>query len=234
MTASPNDRRSLEHVRLFASLPPETLARLDKRCRWRRYAAGSEVIAFRDSARDVYFLTEGLARVIIHTARGRDVAFRTVGPGDIFGEYSAIDGEARSASVLVVETSTIGSMSAWDFRNALADEPDLSMALLTSLTAEIRGLTGRVLEFSTLAVANRIQAELLRLAGAAAGTGGEAVIRPAPKHAVVASRVSTHREAVTKELGRLQRLGLIERRNNDLVIIDLARLARMVQEAMDE
>jgi len=234
MSAVGREKRSLKQVAIFASLSPEVLQRLESRCRWRSYGPGKEVIAFRGTATDVYFLTSGSARVIIHSLTGKDVSFRTIGPGDIFGEFAAIDSEPRSASVEVLEPSTVASMSSWDFRNAILDEPDFAMVLLRHMTAEVRKLTARILEFSTLAVRNRIHAELLRLAGGFPSTREDVVIRPVPTHAVIASRVSTHREAVTRELSRLTQLGLVERKGADLVIKDVARLAEMVQEATGE
>jgi CRP/FNR family transcriptional regulator, cyclic AMP receptor protein len=47
-------------------------------------------------------------------------------------------------------------------------------------------------------------------------------------HAELASRLSTHREAVTRELAELARLGVIERSGNDLVIPDVEALERLV------
>lgn len=233
MPAADIELRSLKHVAIFAGLSDGALTRLDGQSRWRRYPANSEVIAIGDKGADVYFLTAGLARVLIQTGRGRDIAFRTIRPGDVFGELAAIGDTPRSASVIALEPSLIGSMASMHFQNALADEPELSKALLARLTSEIYRLTERVLEFSTLAVANRIQAELLRLAGARMETGGQVAIEPMPKHAMIAGRVSTHREAVAKELSRLARLGIVERTGNKLVILDLARLAQMVQDALE-
>jgi CRP/FNR family transcriptional regulator, cyclic AMP receptor protein len=46
--------------------------------------------------------------------------------------------------------------------------------------------------------------------------------------------VSTHREAVTRELARLSRLGLIEKEKNALVVKDLERLTEMVHAATGE
>ncbi|HET6518986.1 MAG TPA: helix-turn-helix domain-containing protein, partial [Geminicoccaceae bacterium] len=60
--------------------------------------------------------------------------------------------------------------------------------------------------------------------------GNRAVIAPAPTHAEIASRVSTHREAVSRELSELARAGLVERRNGALLIRDVERLGRMVDE----
>lgn len=231
MSATGRDKKSLKQVAIFADLNPETISRFESRCHWHTYRPGKELIAFKGTATDVYFLTYGLARVIIHSPTGKDVVYRTIKPGDIFGDFSAIDGEPRSASVEVLQPSTVASMSSWHFRNAILDESELAMALLRKLTADCRRLTRRVLEFSTFAVRNRIQAELLRLAGGYSSTREDAVIRHAPTHEVIASRVSTHREAVTRELSRLTKLGIVERKGADLVIKDVARLAEMVQEA---
>ena len=108
------------------------------------------------------------------------------------------------------------------------------LALLNQFVSKIRTLTTRVYEFSALAVSNRIQAELLRLANLAAQEGNCARIASAPTHAEIASRISTHREAVTRELNRLARLGLIERKGGALVVKDIRRLAAMVHEITGE
>jgi CRP-like cAMP-binding protein len=125
-------------------------------------------------------------------------------------------------------------MPAAAFQELLAAEPRVAQALLPQLVTKIRALTMRVYEFSTLAVKNRIQAELLRLANLAPREGKGARIVPPPTHVEIASRVSTHREAVTRELNHLRRIGLAERRGGALVIKDVDRLAEMVHEATGE
>ena len=80
----------------------------------------------------------------------------------------------------------------------------------------------------------RIQAELLRLAHEAAPGHKCAMIFPAPTHAELASRVSTHREAVTRGLGELARAGIIEKRGGTLVIRDVETLAAMVTDVLSE
>jgi CRP-like cAMP-binding protein len=125
-------------------------------------------------------------------------------------------------------------MSAVAFRDVLSSEPAVTQALLRQLVTKVRALTTRVYEFSSLAVGNRIQAEVLRLAKLAPQAGKTAVIEGAPTHAEIASRISTHREAVTRELNRLSRLGIIERRGSDLIVKDVARLAAMVHEVTGE
>ncbi len=96
------------------------------------------------------------------------------------------------------------------------------------LTSLVRLLCERIYELSTAGVSTRIQAELLRLVADTDLRGNSAVIAPLPTHADIASRVSTHREAVTRELGELTRAGLIERSHGTLVVRDIARLRGMV------
>ena len=68
----------------------------------------------------------------------------------------------------------------------------------------------------------------------AARDGKRVRISPAPTDTEIASRVSTHREAVTRELTRLSRIGLIERERNALLVKDVERLAEMVHAATGE
>jgi CRP-like cAMP-binding protein len=160
---------------------------------------------------------------------GKEVSFTDLGASKSFGEISAIDGAPRSATVIALEETLLASMPAEAFRGVLADHPELAAKMMNYLAGMVRRLSDRVVEFSVLAVSNRVHAELLRLAREAGVSEGTAVIKPAPTHAVIASRVATHREAVTKELNALARQGLIERRDGALVITDVARLERLVE-----
>jgi CRP/FNR family transcriptional regulator, cyclic AMP receptor protein len=226
--------QSLEMVAIFASLPADSLARIEKRCSWRRYESGESIVDYLDASNDVYFIAAGEARASLYSVDGKAVTFTDLGPGEMFGEYAAIDGAPRSATIEARAGCYVASMSGATFRELLKQEPTLMLALLEQFVAKIRVLTTRVYEFSVLAVNNRIQAELLRLAKLAPQSGKSARIGSAPTHSEIASRISTHREAVTRELNRLSRLGIVERQGNALLVKDVDRLADMVREITGE
>jgi len=227
-------RYTLAEIAIFTDLTPEALERIQRRCRWRRYEPGEPIVDYLDATDDVFFLTTGEAHVTIYSVDGKAVSFRELGAGAMFGEYAAIDGGPRSASVEARGSCQVASMPSTAFREVLQTEQKVAQALLEHLVRELRELTTRVFEFSTLAVRYRIQAEVLRLASLAPREGKSARIVPAPTHAEIASRVSTHREAVTRELGRLSRIGIIERQNGTLIVRDFDRLAQMVHDATGE
>jgi CRP-like cAMP-binding protein len=227
----PDKQYSLARIAIFAGLPTDGIKRIEQRCAWRRYEPGEPIVNYLDASDDVFFISVGEVRVTIYASTGKAVSFRALRAGEIFGEYPAIDRGPRSASVEAKTNCLIASMSGSAFRDLVATEPGLAQALLPVLVRTIRGLNTRVFEFSTLAVNNRIQAELLRLASVGSRQGNIARIVPAPTHVEIASRVSTHREAVTRELNRLTKIGIIERRGGTLLVKDLDRLGQMVQDA---
>jgi CRP-like cAMP-binding protein len=234
VTEKQEKQPSLARIFIFAGLAPDSLERIEKRCAWRRYRPGEPVVSYLDASDDVFFITLGEVRVTIYSSAGKAVSFSDLSAGETFGEFPAIDQGPRSASVEARTNCLIASMPGSSFRDLLQSEPGLAQALLPRLVRVIRALTTRVYEFSTLAVNNRIQAELLRLASLGPKQGKAARIVPAPTHVEIASRISTHREAVTRELNRLARIGLIERKGAALIVKDVDRLAQMVQDATGE
>jgi CRP-like cAMP-binding protein len=224
----------LAGIALLGQLPPAQLEPLAKACRWRRYDAGQQIVGHQDESTDVFFVVAGTVRVVIYSPAGKEVSFGNLDAGSTFGEIAAIDSGPRSATIAAVTESLVASMPAEAFRDVLRRHPEVSSKVLEQLANLVRNLSHRVFEFSVLAVKNRIHAELLRLARRGEVDGNRAVISPAPTHSDIASRVSTHREAVTRELNQLSRDGLIARSDGTLVIPDISRLAQMVEEVTGE
>lgn len=227
-------QNALKQVPILSGASEASLERLARACKWREVEAGEQVVENDDSSTDVYFLTAGKLRVIVYSLEGKAVQFTDLKPGALFGEIAAIDRGARSAAVEAIESSTVAWLSTDQFEDLLVKEPRIAVATLKHVAAEVRRLSERVVEFSTLVVQNRIHAELLRLAADTGGKGKDILLSPAPSLADIAERVSTHREAVSRELSRLASTGLLRREGADLRIIDVERLARLVREAKGE
>jgi CRP/FNR family transcriptional regulator, cyclic AMP receptor protein len=225
---------ALKCVPILADLSPTQLEQVAGICRWKNYNAGDQVLNYHDPSTDVFFLASGKVRVVIYSAEGKVVVFTDLRPGTMFGEIAAIDRRPRSAGVEAIEGSTIASLTAGQFESLLLREPAVAAATLRHVTGEVRRLSERVLEFSTLMVQNRIHAELLRLAADAGHRSGQALLSPAPSLSDIAYRISTHREAVSRELSRLGSIGLLRREGGNLQITDIGRLEKLVREAKGE
>lgn len=217
-------------INIFRSLDNEARASIARYCHTYRYPEHHDIICNEDTSDDVYFLIAGEVRATIFSRAGKEVAFRDMGAGEMFGDLSAIDGRPRCANVITLEESVVLNMGSRAFQDVLRSHPQVAFAVLCRLTELVRDLSDRVVEFSTLGVNNRIHAELLRLAKQYPRDGPLVEITRPPTHADIASRVSTRREAVTKELSRLTSAGLIERRGKSLVIRDMEHLERMIDQ----
>ncbi len=224
-------KQSLANIALLEGLPTDDLEALAKRCRWRSFDEDEQVLAHLDGGTDVLFLTAGRLRVSLYSSSGKEVSFEDLHAGQHFGEMAAIDRKGRSASVFALEPCTVAFLSSRNFMDLLSQHFVIAQRVMTVLCRLVRRLDERVFEFSTLTVSNRIPAELLRLAG-----GGfeerTATVKPAPRHADIASRVSTQREAVTREMNVLARAGIIRQERHALYILDLPRLGQMVHEVL--
>ena len=221
----------LRHVRLLEGLPAQRLEAIAQECAWRNYAGGRQIISRNAGDRDVYFLVSGRVRVTTYSAAGRQVTFSDYAAGEFFGDVAAIDDMPRTADVVALESSLLASLSAPAFRRLLRDEPVIAERLLKRWAGLVRRLSERVIDLSTLGVHSRIHAELLTLARQAGVTGNSARIDPAPRHADLASQVSTYREEVTRELSSLTKAGVLGKDGRALVVRDVKRLEKLVDEA---
>ncbi|MFQ5552003.1 MAG: Crp/Fnr family transcriptional regulator [Gemmatimonadales bacterium] len=222
--------QTLAGIGAFRGLSATDRGALARQCRAHLYSANEQIVSHQDESTDVYFIVSGSVRVTTYSPSRKEITFRDLEAGQMFGHLAAIDNQPRSASVLALTDSLIASMSASTFLETLQKYPAVCLITLRELAGLVRLLSERVVEFSTLGVKNRIHAELLRLANKNIQGDNTATISPAPTHADLASRISTHREAVTRELNHLTQAGLIERRHGALVINDVKRLALMVQD----
>ncbi|MCP5243468.1 Crp/Fnr family transcriptional regulator [Nitrosomonas sp.] len=218
----------LSTIREFSALSSSDLIEIANVCHWPWYREKEEIIHFHDSSNSVFFIVRGEIRVVYHSLSGHEVILCDLPAGEMFGELTAIDGRSRSATVLAKTSTLLASMTATDFMEIIFSNRCVAEAILKRLTSEVRRLTDRVYDFSTLAVNNRIQAELLRIARKNMTGPNTAVISPAPTHFDIANLVSTHREAVTRELGSLTKKKVVLRQGHDLHILDIAKLVDMV------
>lgn len=215
---------------LFDNLDSAVRAAAEAACSVRTFAKNSLVVEYQSAQSNVYFLLEGRARVVIFADSGKEISFRDLDEGQFFGEFAALDNGPRSACVIATTDVRLIQMPQSVFRKLVFEQPAVLEPLLTHLIGLLRHYTNRVLEFVSLPVASRLHAELLRLVtqNDSAPTEEQARTAPLPTHAVLASRLGTHREAITRELSRLSAEGIIAVQRGQVTILDLDALSALV------
>lgn len=199
-----------------------------------RVKRGHSVISSGRGSSDVFFLLTGRVQVVLLSPTGKDVIVRDIAAGSMFGEYAALDGGARSATVVAMTDCVCAKVASKIFREALDHTPGAALWLSQHFIAQIRALTEKMFELSALAVRNRLHCELLRMCEAAGVNGQSATIDPVPTHSDLASRIGSHREAVTREMRYLSEHGVLEQQGRRLVVQDVGSLMSMVRDAAGE
>jgi CRP-like cAMP-binding protein len=228
--AASEPARTLAGIELLQALDAQQLHVLERRCSWRKWRPGEQIIDRETMSNDVYFIVRGRARVVDYSSSGnREVIFDELGDGAYFGELAAIDGEPRSANIVASTETLTASLPGDEFITLLFENRETGLCFMRRLSEMVRVSTGRIMDLSTLGAHNRIYAELLRLARTAGvGRPNEAIIHPIPVHSDIAARVSTTRETVARVLSELTHRDLLRREEDSLVILDLAQLTHMV------
>ena len=221
---------ALRNIKLFQGLDDESCDQISTLVKWKQYQQGTEIVPYKGDSDDVYFIATGQVRVTIFSFTGKEVSYQELGPGEMFGELSAIDQLPRTANVLALENSHIGVMSRNDYWGLLERYPSIAAVALKRLASMVRFLADRVYQYGALNVKDRVRMEVLRLARENMSSDDTATIHNFPTHREIANRVNTHREAVTRELNELSRMGLIEQNQRVLTVIAVSDLVELLAE----
>ena len=217
-------------IKEFRDIPDVNPEGLMQYFHQQNYSADEEILRYQDHTNSVFFILKGMIRIHYYSMSGDEVILCDLPEGEMFGELTAIDGLARSATAVALKDSLLASLPSSAFLELIHTYPEFCTAILKRLVGQVRRLTERVFDFSTLAVRNRIHAELLRLTYKYRVSENLAIISPAPTHEELANYVSTRREEVSREISVLTREGIIECKGRVWHVLDVAKLAYMVND----
>lgn len=226
----PITAETLGALEVLKGLSFEQRSAVAERCKGFRYAKEEPVFHRQDPSTDVLFIVSGRVSITLYSRSGRKTDLRAMSQGEMFGEIAAIDGKPRSADVVADEESLIVSVTAQVFNDLLGSHPAVAYGTLRHLTELVRSLSARVFEYDRFPVPARVRLELYRQAQPNRREDGTAPIVPAPKHADLAARVGTHREAVSRELSKLAKENIARRDGRALVVLDMRALLRDLDE----
>ena len=161
MTATSDEAKTLRWIDGFKELAPSEIRQISARCHWKWYRPDEFIVSQDDNCNDVFFIVQGRVRIANYTTSGKEVSFRDMTCGQIFGELAAIDGFTVGEALSRCQTRCSASMSAEAYWVALGLPP---WPPILSGWRILCGAFNRVIEFATMPVRDRICAELLRLA----------------------------------------------------------------------
>jgi CRP/FNR family cyclic AMP-dependent transcriptional regulator len=217
----------LRRSALFADADPARLLPLAGRAFLRRYAAGQLLFTEGEPSDHLYVVRRGRVRILVRSMHGDDMTLSVLGPGDVIGELSMIDGQPRSASAEAISSAELVTLPADDVRAALRADPVLLMAAAAELAATVRRLTGRTADLVFLDLPRRL-AKLL-LAEAREQPDGGLRVDPGMSQSGLAGRLGVTRQSLNRALTGLVRRDWIRPDGGGYQVRDQAALRRFAE-----
>ena len=207
----------LKAVPLFSSFPDDQLRMLATVVGRRSVPRSTTVMASGDPTDSLYIVLSGRLKVLMSDAEGKEVILSILGPGEFFGEMGLIDDSPRSASVLAIEPCELLSISKRDFKKCMAENFEMSMAVMRGLVRRLREADRKIGSLALLDVYGRVARLLLDMAETV--DGEKVVTKRLPKQDI-AKMIGASREMVSRVMKDLQMGGYIEVRGSNIVLRD--------------
>ncbi len=218
----------LRKVSLFAELSDHELEALAGSLGRRTFAKGMIIFHKGGVGQTLYIIESGRVRIFVLSESGQEITVNIYGPGDIFGEFSLLDGLPRSAGAVAMDRTVTLTLHRDDFLHHLEAYPRIASSVMKVLTTRLRYTTTHAETLSFLDVYGRVAAKLLELADRY-GVQKEAIeIELQLTQSELATWVAASRESVNKVLGTFREQGLIEVEGQRITILDRDRLERRI------
>lgn len=127
----------LREIPIFADLSPEDLKRMAEIAREEWYPQNTDIFHQGDEGGMMFVIVEGHVHVV-RNANGRDQILAQRGPGDFVGEMAIIESAPRSATLHTQSDVRALAIDAETFKGILHERPDVSFAVLRSISRRLR------------------------------------------------------------------------------------------------
>lgn len=207
--------QALTQVPLFSGLDGVVCRKIVSQGRLQCVSRGAVVVTEGDAPKGLYLVLSGRLKVFLNDDAGREVVLTIEESGSAFGEISLLDEEPRSASVAAIEPCELVVIGKEALLDLFRKNPELSLAMIRSLAALVRRLSGNI---RTLALKNIYSRLIHLLESRAQQEGDHRVIHERLTHQLMADMIGASREMVSRIMSDLSKGGYIETSRESICI----------------
>jgi CRP-like cAMP-binding protein len=209
---------------LFGGIETKALHELAERAVVRRLATGQLLFAEGDPSDHVVLVRSGRLRVLVTSERGDELVLTVLGPGDVVGELSVLDGMPRSASVEALDAAEIVLLPSSRVRAVISESPAALFAITQQLAAQVRRLTGNTADLVFLDLPRRL-AKLV-LSRAEPDATGRRIADLGVSQSGLAAQLGATRQSVNRAIAALAGRGWITVDGTRIAVQNEAALRR--------
>lgn len=190
------------------------------------YPVGTVLVRQGCEPGDIFFVEDGLAKLVRIDGNGREQILGLRGSGWFLGAAFVMAGRSHPASVVAVTSCAARRLSRETFLELLADQPGLSWHVHRMHSREVLSQFHHMADLGVKTARQRLERVLRRLAAATKPNGGRDVRLSSPlKRWELASLIAVTPEHLSRLLKRLRDDGVVRMHKGWIVIPDVRRLA---------
>ena len=221
----------LAGLTLFADLEAQQLEHIAQRVQRRTFALGVTLFHQDMPGTMMYMIEMGSVRVISIGRTGQELTLNVLGPGEIFGELSILDGQQRSATAITLVPIVVWLLSQADLNEFMSKYPPVNQAMIQILVERVRATARRLEAMTFQDVLGRLAFELLSLADRSGQPYEQGIEITIPLTQVdLASMVGATRESVNKAVSVLRSKELINVDGTRWFLLDPAGIQKILYE----
>lgn len=210
---------------LFAGLGGEELMELSSFVARKRVAAKTAIVRQGEPGSRMFAIVRGKVKVSVSSEDGREATLDILGDGEFFGEMTVLDGQARSASVIALETTDLVLLERSSLLAFLERTPRAAAMMLSALSQRLRATDALVEDTLFLNLPSRLAKKLLALAeehGTPVPRGVRIEIKLSQQE--IATLVGATRESVNRLLRLWEEQDAVLYEDGHVTIIDRPKL----------
>lgn len=208
---------------LLTGLADSELEALAAASHRRAYAAGESVFFDGDQAIGLLVIASGRVKIfVLSPSSGREMVLSVEHQYGAVAELVALDGGTYPASAEAVEPTELVIIEQESFQRVIHAQPAIALYLMRMLGRRLRRLVGLIEQISFKEVVHRLAAYLLEQ------TRGNLPYQ-LETNAVIANRLGTVPELVSRNLGRIHAGGAVVMDGRTILAIDEGRLRELAE-----
>lgn len=189
------------------------------------YRKGEFIIRPGETPTSVFYIEQGLVKAYDISKYGEENLLIIRKPHEVFPLIWAITGQERNIIYQALDNVVVWRIRREDYLDNLHSNPELLPPLLDMITEMYRIHSERIINLEYRTVRERAISFLLIMAKRFGRATDEGVVIDVPlRHQDIASSINASRETSSRELGRLEREGLISNKQLSIVIKDRDRM----------
>ncbi|HKY43079.1 MAG TPA: Crp/Fnr family transcriptional regulator [Pyrinomonadaceae bacterium] len=184
-----------------------------------RCRRGEWIFLLGDPADSVYFLREGRIKITALSEDGQEVLHEIIGPGEMFGDMSAILDIPRTTSAQAIEASLLCKIRRKDFKTLLSMYPELSFQLLKSVGLRLKQAEAQLVNVICNDVSRRVRETLVDLMVKESGTLPDRPIKIKITQQDLANLIGASRQKTWQTLKELEDSGVLRLMYRSILVI---------------